>query len=322
MMGTRSLARIAGVITAGLLTLTLVLGSAWLVQTDQMLVVHRPTYAALITPTLYPTAQPSTPTAPAVTPTPVSPLLNRCQFPAGWIPHQVGAGETLFSLAWASNMDTYALMRANCRGSSSLRTGDILYLPPHIFVTPTVAPYRCGPPAHWVERYQVRSGDTLFRLSLLYNVTIQQIRSANCMLDYTLRIGQVLYLPPLPARPPTRTASPTPSPTFTATWTPTPLQATPTASLTPTLTLTPTPTLTVTPTLTLTPTPTLTPTATVTVTATPTPSPSPTLVLTDVTPTPTFTPTWTPTPQPATPTFTPTPTPLPPTETPTVTAEP
>jgi LysM repeat protein len=102
------------------------------------------------------------------------------------------------------------------------------------------SPAACGPPAGWVT-YTVRPGDTLAALSRAYNVSVDQLRQANCLPASNLIVaGQRLYVPFTQVDPtavilPTDTPLPTPSETLplTPTFTPLPPTVTP---LTPTVT--------------------------------------------------------------------------------------
>lgn len=303
-MESRSLLRLLGAILTGILTLGMVLGSVLLVQVDPMLVAQRPTRVIqLPTTTLYPTLPPSTPGTPQipdVSPTPM-PTLTPCAWPTGWRPYTVQAGDTLTLLASAARSSVYLLMQANCLVTPDIQPGDVVYLPPIAFMTPTPVVYRCGPPSTWRIVY-VQRGDTLYSLAQRYGTTVEAVRQANCMVDDRIYAGQPLYLPPVAVAPPTftRTPSPTFTPTETATPTPT-LTPTPTVTETPTPTVTETPTVTATPTITpteepITPTPTVSETPSPTLTETPTPTPTPTLPPPSETPLPTLTPTPTPTP--------------------------
>jgi hypothetical protein len=168
--------------------------------------------------------------------------------------------------------------------------------------TPTSTPWPCGdPPAYW-ELYTVQSRDGLYPLARTCLVNGSETEVANLvnliicynrLLETQLRVGQQLYLPPLPT--PTTTASPTASETPTR---PPTASATPkpTATAIPTASETPKPTHK--PTASQTPKPTHKSTFTPTATTTPTVSATPTLTATA---TPTITPT-TPAPTPTTPT--------------------
>lgn len=90
-------------------------------------------------------------------------------------------------------------------------------VPPTPATTPTGD--TCPPPAGWLP-YTVRSQDTLFSLSQLTGTAVDEIKSANCLLDDFLAIGQILYLPVLPPPPaavaalPAAPAAPTPCPSL------------------------------------------------------------------------------------------------------------
>ena len=271
-----------------------------------------------LTPTSSPTVPPSPPSAatdtvvpptfvPAASPTVPVPLIPSCPQPPGWFVYTVQQGDTLAGLAWRSGLTTLALMEANCLGTSAIRPGQQVYLPPAFYASPTPRP-PCGPPIGWAV-YIVQPGDTLYSLSLRFGVGIDAIRRANCLGDYVIYVGQALYLPPLPPTPiPTPVPTSTPVPTLTPTppFTPT-LTQTPVPSFTPTYVPPASPTATAMPTSTSAPTATASPIVTSTVTPTPIYTPTPTGTASS-TPTSTLTPTPTPTERP-TATYTPTPTP-------------
>ena len=245
-------------------------------------------------------------------PTSAMPMVPTCPQPAGWFVYTVRQGDTLVSLAWRAGVTALALKDANCLSTLAVQPGQQIYLPPAFYATPT--PWSCGPPLGWTV-YIVQRGDTLYSLSLRFGVGIDAIRRANCLPDYTIRVGGALYLPPLPPTPTQSLPTDTPTIPFTATPTETPASsptpspgptqspiatASPPPTGMPTLTATPTMTGTVAPTPTYTPTPTDTPGPTATSTFTPTPTPT-------ALPTSTQTPTATPTELPTS-THTPTPT--------------
>ncbi|MEE9617574.1 MAG: LysM peptidoglycan-binding domain-containing protein [Anaerolineae bacterium] len=359
--GTSGIGQLLGSLAVTLVSVGMLLGSFLLSQLDASGVRPPPTKAITaflpsptpflptITPTPPPsateTAVPPTPTlSPSptsekhlggtpsdfISPTPTSPssLLPSCPRPPGWIVYIVQRGDTLTSLAWRAGTTTYALMQANCLGTTTIYPGQQVYLPPTLYASPTPQPYPCGPPLDWIM-YTVQPGDTLYSLSRRFGVGIEAIRRGNCLPNYTIYAGYPLYLPPLPPTPiPSPTLSPTPTPTatelpiLTPTSTPTgfpTLTPTFTPTLLPTFTATPILTGTATHTPTYTPTPTGLPVSTPTPSATPTPTESPTPMYTpapSATPTPTepptstYTPALSATPTPTEPlTFTYTPTP-------------
>jgi LysM repeat protein len=220
------------------------------------------------------------------TPTEIQP--TACPAPSGWKPYEVQPGDTLEYLAAQTGTTSASIRSANCLTVSSLMPGTILYLPlkstptinapstptPLPTVVATILSSTCSPPTSWA-RYVVRSGDTLFRLGLSVGLTTDALRSINCLTSDRIYVGQILYLPFIPAR------TATPVPTNTATDRPIPTVIVRTQTRQPTATATPKPVIP-----TMTP---ITPTATpVTPTVTPIP---PTATLTPApntaTPTPT-----------------------------------
>jgi len=207
---------------------------------------------------------------------------NVCTPPAGWSLITVQVGDTLYSLASSYGTTAEELMKANCLLSSKIIVGMALNVPHQ--PTPT-SEKACGAPSSWVY-YTIQSGDTLYKISKLYGITLDELMKANCLVSNQIIAGKSILVPnvtPIPFTAtitftPTPLPSITPQPTFTATlsptFTPNPSN-TPTATIqvvSPTPTPTPTPTASPTPSDTPTPTNTSTPTATPTNTITPTPT--------------------------------------------------
>lgn len=79
--------------------------------------------------------------------------------------------------------------------------------------TLTPMPCNVSPRPGWV-RYSVQSGDALFPLAIERGTSVEEILLVNCLENDVVRVGRVLWLPPLPATDtPTPTATPLPSPT-------------------------------------------------------------------------------------------------------------
>lgn len=55
----------------------------------------------------------------------------------------------------------------------------------------------CAFPETWVS-YTIHAGDTLFRLAIVTNTTVEEIKEANCKIIDDLAIGEILYLPSTP----------------------------------------------------------------------------------------------------------------------------
>lgn len=83
----------------------------------------------------------------------------------------------------------------------------------------SATPVPCGAPAGWLT-YYVQPGDTLYRLSQAYGISVARLQRANCMGSSTLlKTGQLLFVPPWPPQP---TMYLSPTLTATATFPPLP----------------------------------------------------------------------------------------------------
>ncbi len=219
-------------------TSLLVLGAGTLAFVEEEVNLSPLSALATKTPLATYTTAPGLPTqTPAIPPTPTATWVKfiQCNVPHGWQPYQVKPGDTLESVAERFSITAEMIYQKNCLQSSSLPSGTILYLPaptptatltpvvltPTITPTPTTTPTPylqetpCGPPAGWVL-YVVRSGDTLYRLSVMLGVSQNSLMEANCLNNPYLYAGQRLYVPFIPAAPatpiPTSTRTPTDAP--------------------------------------------------------------------------------------------------------------
>lgn len=81
--------------------------------------------------------------------------------------------------------------------------------------TVTPSPLSCTPWTHWLT-YVVQSGDTLYSLAQDTGTTVEELMLANCLYDNRIYVGQILYVPRFPIKPPTitppETVSPSPTP--------------------------------------------------------------------------------------------------------------
>ena len=144
-----------------------------------------------------------------------------CPKPTGWIPYVVKTGDTLEKLAGQYRTTVEELLSGNCLTGEDFKVELSIHIPP--LPTRTVVP--CGPPSGWIL-YPVQPGDTLYRLSVMFDVTVEQLQKANCMGTSTLLlVGEWIYVPPWAPILPTSTDAPilTPTPTWTVivppTWT-------------------------------------------------------------------------------------------------------
>ena len=172
-----------------------------------------PTLTSTPSPTLTPTPSPTW--TPTWTPS-LPPLPTNCPPPVGWLPYIVQSGDTLAKIAAHYRVSVAELQQANCLLTTDLLPGMVIYVPP----VPTQTPLPCGRPYGWIVHI-VQTGDTLYRLSLTYGISVVELQQANCMGSSTLlHVGQILYIPPWAARTPWPTASAAVTPTATPTNTP------------------------------------------------------------------------------------------------------
>lgn len=156
---------------------------------------------ASISPTPLPTTFTYLPTpSPTMTPTKTpTPTLTQipCQPPEGWTAVVVQPGDSLLIIAEYYQITPESLIEANCLPSEDLTPGSILYVPAVIPIssgTPTSSDI-CGPPPGWVE-YVVLPGDSLFQLSVAFDVSVEEIQLANCLGSSTsLQAGTIIFMP-------------------------------------------------------------------------------------------------------------------------------
>ncbi len=206
---------------------------------------------------LSPLGSPLPPVQPSPTPAglpgavrPTLPPHPTCGPPYYWVQYTVCPGDTLYSLADWFGIATYELQWANCLANNAIYAGQVLWVPPYPpvpacppgsaatvvsltaspspspaslpgSVLPTPGPYAtCGPPYHWVQ-YVVCPGDTVYSLATWFEISVSELRSANCLVNDTIYAGQVLWVPPFPDPPacqpmPAATRTSTPVPTATS----------------------------------------------------------------------------------------------------------
>jgi hypothetical protein len=134
-----------------------------------------------------------------------------CPLPEGWEPYKMKSGDSLESLAGARLAVLADVMAANCLSHPGALPGSIIYLPPlpptitpTITSTPTITPTStttlrpCDYPHNWV-RYNLKPGDTLFKLGVLFQTSEVDLLTGNCMSFGTaLHAGDILMVPTLP----------------------------------------------------------------------------------------------------------------------------
>lgn len=99
--------------------------------------------------------------------------------------YTVKSGDSLYKIATKYNTTVDELKRINNLTTNILSIGQILKLPVTTTDTSTSD----------VVNYTVKSGDSLYKIALQYNTTVDAIKSQNNLTTNTLQIGQVLQIP-------------------------------------------------------------------------------------------------------------------------------
>jgi len=167
----------------------------------------------------FPTSLPATQTPltvvlPSLTPSIMASITPTvCPIPTGWISYLVKTGDTLEGVALRYRTTVAKLLAMSCIVEGGFTVGSRIYVPP----LPANTATPCRSPSDWIL-YPVQLGDTLYRLSVMFRVTVRQLQDANCMGTSTLlRLGTWMYVPPWAPILPTSTDTPVYS--STPTWT-------------------------------------------------------------------------------------------------------
>lgn len=106
--------------------------------------------------------------------------------------YTVRPGDTIYKLSQQFNVRVDEIMRANPRiDPNNLRVGQVLCIPRRM---PEPEPEL--PPCPNGVYYRVKSGDTLYVISQEFNVSLQELISANPGVDpNNLRVGKILCIP-------------------------------------------------------------------------------------------------------------------------------
>lgn len=99
--------------------------------------------------------------------------------------YTVKSGDSLYKIATKYNTTVDELKRINNLTTNILSIGQVLKLP-----TTTSAPTKTD-----TVNYTVKSGDSLYKIAVQYNTTVDAIKSQNNLTTNTLQIGQVLQIP-------------------------------------------------------------------------------------------------------------------------------
>lgn len=157
----------------------------------------------------------NTPSVESTLPT-VIPSPTHCPQPVGWETYVMQSGDSLEALASERLADIGEVMGANCLTMPGALPGSTIFLPPKpstltptitrtatITQTPTITLRPCDYPEGWI-RYDVKPGDTPFKLGVRFNLSEVELVTGNCLsLDTTLKPGEIILVPKQPTVTPT-----------------------------------------------------------------------------------------------------------------------
>jgi LysM repeat protein len=105
-----------------------------------------------------------------------------------FIMHKVEAKETLYSLARKYNVKVNELMEANPTKGTSLNLGDTMMIPTF---------KKAGLSSNQIKNskvHKVAPGETLYRISKIYNIPVSDLKTFNALKSNELEPGQILQL--------------------------------------------------------------------------------------------------------------------------------
>ena len=141
-----------------------------------------------------------------------------CPVPSNWQLVVVQSGETLAQIAGRYKTKESVLQQVNCLQSTALYQGQPIYVPPFAASVPiaTSVPFATKKPSCFVRTdwvlYTIKLGDTLSSIAARVDISVNELKRANCLVSDTIYAGNQLrvpFLPPPPLPPPTHTRTPT-----------------------------------------------------------------------------------------------------------------
>ena len=97
--------------------------------------------------------------------------------------YKVQSGDTLYSISKKLDTTVTELKKLNNLSSNMLSVGQVLKI-----LTKTVD-------IGETDIYQVQAGDTLYSIARKYNISVNELKNLNNLVDNTLSIGQILEVP-------------------------------------------------------------------------------------------------------------------------------
>ena len=107
-----------------------------------------------------------------------------------WIIHKVDAKETLFGLSKRYNISTDEIIKENPQ-AKNLRIGDVLRIPYKDFDKQAIL---TSPQKSNGKKHTVQSKETLFSISKLYKVSVDDLQKWNSLSDAGIKVGQEIWI--------------------------------------------------------------------------------------------------------------------------------
>ena len=107
--------------------------------------------------------------------------------------HQVSERETLYSISKRYAASLTGILDANPKADSGLEVGQLLKVP-YTKVKSTVSTTSTGSSSGATVIHKVQPKETLFSISKLYSVSVDEIKSWNYLTDNSLSVGQDLRI--------------------------------------------------------------------------------------------------------------------------------
>ncbi|WP_353096184.1 LysM domain-containing protein, partial [Tissierella praeacuta] len=127
-------------------------------------------------------------------------MSNNRTCPTGSFSYTIKSGDTLYKLAITYNTTVEAITAINPGiNPNNLQVGQRICIP-RTSGTPTPPPTPTCPTGSF--SYTIKSGDTLYKLAITYNTTVEAIMAINPGINpNNLQIGQVICIPSTPTPP-------------------------------------------------------------------------------------------------------------------------
>ena len=105
-----------------------------------------------------------------------------------FIVHKVDAGETLYAISKRYGVTIEQIVTQNPSADAGLEVDQILKVP---YVPRTARPVAQG------KKHVVAEKETLFSISRVYGVTVDELKKWNCLVGDNLIVNTLLYVPPV-----------------------------------------------------------------------------------------------------------------------------